>query len=56
MSKVTKAQLSELEALLDSLREYMNDRGAPRSLVHNVDDMKKSINWVRELKAKNGNR
>lgn len=52
MSKVTKAQLSELETLLQALREYMNDRGAPRSLVANIDDLSKTINWVKEQKAK----
>lgn len=51
MSKVTKAQLSELEALLEALKLYMVDRGAPRSLVANIDDMGKSINWVKDLKS-----
>lgn len=52
MSKVTKTQLSELEASLEALKQYMNDRGAPRSLVANIDDMAKTINWVKDLKAK----
>lgn len=51
MSKVTKAQLSELEHLLSLLQEYMKDRGAPRSLVANIDDMQKSINWTKETKG-----
>lgn len=52
MSKVTKAQLTELETLLATLKEWCREHGAPNSIVQNIEDMGKTINWARERKAK----
>lgn len=51
MSKVTKAQLTELEELLKTLKTYLDDHGAPRSIVNNITDMEKTINWTRKYKS-----
>jgi myosin-crossreactive antigen len=51
MSKITKAQLNELEELLKSLKEYLDDHGAPNSIVSNISDMQKTINWTRKYKS-----
>lgn len=51
MSKMTKAQLTELEELLERLKVYLQDHGAPRSIVDNVNDMNKTIEWTRKYKA-----
>lgn len=53
MSKLTKAQLIELEELLVLARTYLKDRGAPNSITTNLTDALKSVNWIKESKQKN---
>ena len=47
---MTKAQLSELEELLERFKTYLKDHGAPRSIIDNVNDVDKSIAWLRKYK------